>query len=118
MMFPKHNYVRSKRLLEVARYIPCQHCGADDGTVVAAHTNWGGGKGRGIKADDNLIASLCFTCHSKLDQGANMTKAERMEMWENAHRMTVHTLLSLGYWPKDVPNPIRVCTDTNLTKDD
>jgi hypothetical protein len=52
-MFPKHNYIRSKKLLENARKIPCQHCLADDGTVVAAHTNWGGGKGRGIKADDN-----------------------------------------------------------------
>ena len=58
MKYPKHQYVRSKALLEAAREIPCQWCGADDGTVVAAHTNWGAGKGRSNKADDNMIASL------------------------------------------------------------
>ena len=110
-MFPKHNYVRSKKLLENARKIPCQHCGADDGTVVAAHTNWGGGKGRGIKADDNLIASLCFNCHNQLDQGTTMTKAQRMVMWFDAHYLTVNALHILGLWPDDVPNPIRVSTD-------
>ena len=105
MMFPKHNYVRSKKLLENARLIPCQHCLADDGTVVAAHTNWGSGKGRSIKADDNMIASLCFQCHSLLDQGSKMTKAERMEMWADAHRLTVTILTMRGLWPDDVPLP-------------
>jgi len=104
-MFPKHKYIRSKKLLEAARKIPCQHCGADDGTVVAAHTNWGGGKGRGIKADDNLIASLCFNCHSQLDQGASMTKGERQQMWEDAHRLTVALLWRRGFWPSDIPLP-------------
>jgi hypothetical protein len=105
MMFPKHNYVRSKKLLEAAREIPCQHCLSDDGTVVAAHTNWGGGKGRGIKSDDNLIASLCFRCHSQLDQGSNMTKSERQQMWEDAHRLTVELLCKRGLWPNNVPLP-------------
>lgn len=105
MKFPKHEYVRSKKLLEAARHIPCQHCGADDGTVVAAHTNWGGGKGRGIKADDNLIASLCFNCHADLDQGAGMSKIERQEMWEMAHVRTVCLLMQRNLWPDDVPLP-------------
>jgi hypothetical protein len=105
MMFPKHNYVRSKKLLENARKIPCQHCLSDDSTVVAAHTNWGGGKGRGIKADDNLIASLCFRCHSLLDQGASMTKFQRQEMWESAHRLTVALLCKRGLWPSNVSLP-------------
>lgn len=105
MMFPKHNYIRSKKLLENARLIPCQWCGADDGTIVAAHTNWGGGKGRGIKADDNLIASLCFSCHTELDQGAMMTKGERQGMWRVAHDRTVGKLSELDLWPADVPRP-------------
>ena len=105
MMFPKHNYIRSKKLLENARLIPCQWCCADDGTIVAAHTNWGGGKGRGIKADDNLIASLCFSCHTELDQGAMMTKGERQGMWRVAHDRTVETLSELDLWPYDVPKP-------------
>lgn len=105
LKFPKHDYVRSKKLLEAAREIPCQHCGADDGTVVAAHTNWGGGKGRGIKADDNLIASLCFQCHSMIDQGSSLSKAERMEIWFSAHYMTVRTLKARCLWPDDIPLP-------------
>ena len=105
MMFPKHNYIRSKKLLENARQIPCQWCGADDGTVVAAHTNWGGGKGRGVKADDNLIASLCYSCHAELDQGAMMSKSEREMMWTKAHERTVEKLSEFGLWPNDVPKP-------------
>jgi len=105
MQFPKHDYVRSKELLRNAREIPCQHCGADDGTVVAAHTNWGGGKGRGIKADDNLIASLCFTCHSMIDQGSGLSKEERKKIWGDAHSLTVERMTSLGLWPDDVPKP-------------
>ena len=105
MKFPKHEYIRSKKLLEAARQIPCQHCGADDGTVVAAHTNWGGGKGRGIKADDNLIASLCFNCHADLDQGSNLSRDERKTIWERAHLKTVYRLMLNNLWPDDVPLP-------------
>jgi len=103
MMFPKHNYVRSKKLLENARLIPCQCCMADDGTVVAAHTNWGGGKGRGIKADDNLVAALCLKCHYEIDQGAHLSKDERKEMWQKAHKATVKALGDR--WPTEVPIP-------------
>lgn len=105
MKFPKHQYIRSKELLEAARKIPCQWCGADDGTIVAAHTNWGHGKGRGIKADDNMIASLCFPCHTELDQGKMMTKMERIGMWRTAHERTVEKLVAQGLWPEDVPIP-------------
>ena len=81
---------RNKKLLEAARELPCQHCGISDGTVVAAHSNqMRDGKGRGLKADDYRIASLCFRCHSELDQGAKMSRDERLEMWEEAHRKTI-----------------------------
>jgi len=84
---------RNKRILEIARNFPCQHCGRDDGTVVAAHSNQlRDGKGKGIKASDFRIASLCFTCHMELDQGKNLSKAERVEMWEEAHRKTIGLL--------------------------
>jgi hypothetical protein len=103
MRFPKHNYIRSQELMRNAREIPCQHCGIDDGTVVGAHTNWGGGKGRGIKASDNLIASLCFECHTELDQGKTLNKEQRQEMWQKAHIKTVDKLVKLGLWPDNVP---------------
>jgi len=61
-----------------------------DGTVVAAHSNqMRDGKGRGLKAHDYRIAALCFTCHAELDQGQAMSREERLNMWETAHRGTV-----------------------------
>ena len=81
---------RNKKLLEIVRQSPCQHCGVENGTVVAAHSNQlRDGKGRGLRAHDYRIAALCFTCHSDLDQGSSMTKDERREMWEEAHRKTI-----------------------------
>jgi hypothetical protein len=86
------NY-RNKKLLELARELPCQQCGRQDGTVVAAHSNQQrDGKGTGIKAHDFRIASLCFTCHTDIDQGSTLTKDQRREMWEWAHRKTMGEL--------------------------
>ena len=83
------NY-RNKPLLEVVRYAPCQLCGAQDGTVVAAHSNQQrDGKGTGIKAHDYRIAALCFGCHMQLDQGSKMSKEDRVDIWEMSHRKTV-----------------------------
>jgi hypothetical protein len=47
------------------------------------------GKGRGLKADDYRIAALCYKCHTELDQGKNMSREERLNMWEDAHRATI-----------------------------
>lgn len=89
---------RNKKLLEIVRNFPCQHCGKQDGTVVAAHSNQlRDGKGKGIKASDFRIASLCFACHYELDQGKNLSKQERLEMWEEAHRKTIGLLFDNGH---------------------
>jgi hypothetical protein len=81
---------RNKKLLEILRKSPCQECGREDGTVVAAHSNQlRDGKGRGIKADDYRVAALCYSCHMELDQGKLLSKAERVEIWEEAHRKTI-----------------------------
>jgi len=89
---------RNKLLLEVCRYLPCQHCGVKDGTIVAAHSNQlRDGKGRGLKASDFRIASLCYTCHTELDQGKRLSKSDRVEMWEAAHRSTIGQLFEDGY---------------------
>ena len=81
---------RNKKLLEILRQSPCQECGREDGTVVAAHSNQlRDGKGRGIKADDYRVAALCYSCHMELDQGKSLSKAERVEVWEEAHRKTI-----------------------------
>ena len=101
----KHQYVRSQKLLKLVAGLACQNCGIDNG-VQAAHTNWGGGKGRGIKADDNLVAALCLKCHYEIDQGAHLSKDERQEMWSKAHQKTVNELVNNNQWPTDVPIPI------------
>lgn len=74
------------------------YCGAyNDGSVVAAHSNQlRDGKGKGIKAHDYRIAFLCHPCHYSLDQGNKLSKAERVEMWEEAHRRSIGWLFESG----------------------
>ena len=57
---------------------------------MAAHSNQlRDGKGRSIKAHDYRIAALCYRCHFDLDQGSKMSKEDRVDIWEMAHRKTV-----------------------------
>lgn len=105
-MAPKFAYVRSKPLLKACREIACQHCGAQDGTVCAAHSNLAEhGKGRSIKASDVFVASLCHACHSQLDQGARWSREERKAIWTAAHMKTVALLCAMGLWPEGVATP-------------
>jgi hypothetical protein len=85
---------RSRKLLDACRLLPCSHCGAEDGTVVAAHGTRG--KGMALKAPDHQIASLCYACHMALDQGSKMSKEERREMWTEAHLRTIAALFERG----------------------
>lgn len=88
---------RNQKLLEAVREAPCAVCGAQDGTVVAAHSNQlRDGKGRSIKAHDYRVAAMCHACHAEIDQGARLTKAERIERWDEAHRATVGWLFENG----------------------
>ena len=89
---------RNKKLLEIVRESPCQHCGIQDGTIVAAHSNkLRDGKGRGLKSSDARIAALCYRCHSDLDQGRSLSKDQRVEVWESAHRATIGWLFENGH---------------------
>ncbi len=101
---PKHKYIRSKKLLRLVAALPCQLCGQHQ-FVQAAHANWGGGKGFGIKADDNLIAALCISCHYDIDQGNSLTKHERQKSWLKAHKKTIDELVVSRQWPVDIPLP-------------
>lgn len=97
---------RNPKLLQVIRNSPCQSCGAQDGTVVAAHSNQlRDGKGRSLKAHDYRIAALCYRCHSMVDQGYQMSREEKREMWEEAHRKTIGWLFEQGY--VELKNPSR-----------
>ena len=90
---------RDKKLLEGIRDAPfCLSCGnPNDGTVCAAHSNQlRDGKGKSIKAHDFRVAALCYNCHTELDQGNKLSKLERKEMWEEAHRATIGWLFLSG----------------------
>jgi hypothetical protein len=88
---------RNRKLLEILRQSPCQICGRSDGTVVAAHSNQlRDGKGRGLKANDYRVAALCYGCHAEIDQGKSLSKVERVEAWEEAHRITIAWLFTNG----------------------
>jgi len=50
-----------------------------------------------LKANDYRIAALCFTCHAELDQGRAMSREERLNTWEAAHRATVGWLFDNDY---------------------
>ena len=81
---------RNPKLLQAVRDCPCQHCGVQDSTIVPAHSNqMRDGKGRGLKAHDYRIAALCFKCHYEIDQGKDLSRAERLNIWEEAHRATI-----------------------------
>lgn len=63
------NY-RNKKLTQSAKHESCVSCGADNGTIVWAHSNsQRHGKGMGIKAHDLFGAYLCYKCHAKYDSG-------------------------------------------------
>lgn len=79
--------------MRMYRTIPCQFCGAIDGTVCGAHSNQSKhGKGRGIKSSDIYCASLCYKCHSRLDHGAE-SKEFKNDFWDLAHDFTVVELI-------------------------
>lgn len=50
----------------------------------------------GIKAHDYRIAAICDTCHREIDQGSGMSKEERRNAWDEAHRATIGALFELG----------------------
>jgi hypothetical protein len=107
-MSQKTPHVRSKAILEACREIACQVCGADDGTVVAAHSNQSKhGKGMGIKADDRYVAAMCSICHHQIDQGFLYSREERNGIWDAAHDKTVEQLQQRGLWPKWIPYEIK-----------
>lgn len=103
---PKREYVRNAALRQACRSLPCQHCGISDSSVCGAHSNWAvHGKGKSIRASDQYIAAMCVGCHYALDQGPHMSRQERFEMWDAAHRNTVVELIRRGLWPAGVEVP-------------
>ena len=87
--YPKTTYIRSRQFLQEVAELECQNCGATP--TQAAHSNWHG-KGMGIKASDEMVAALCLRCHYEVDQGKTLTKQQRRDLWEKAHKKTMDRL--------------------------
>ena len=86
---------RNPKLLKAVASLHCQECGKE-GTQ-AAHANWSwSGKGMGMKAHDMYVAALCPECHYILDQGKDLAKWEREELWLRAWRKTMYELFERG----------------------
>lgn len=84
---------RSKKWLQAVREIDCcVLCGRYG--VQAAHRNEG--KGIGIKVDDCLTAALCEECHSRIDNGRDMTRGERRSEMDKAIVLTIRKLANEG----------------------
>lgn len=75
--------------------LPCQRCGRH-GVQVAHSNQQRDGKGMGLKAFPWRVAALCPICHTEIDSGTGMTKGERRDEWEAAHRATVGELFARG----------------------
>ena len=91
--------LKSKRITDDARDMPCQSCGVNDGTVINAHCNDMEFRGMGMKCDDALSAWCCGTCHSLIDgQSGNLTLDEKRQMWDRAFKRTVRMRFRLGLW--------------------
>lgn len=85
---------RDEKYLRLMRELPCAGCGAEDGTVVAAHRNQG--KGMGIKVSDALVVPLCYRCHTEFDQGKEMSRDGKRMYWDACYIKTVEYMLERG----------------------
>lgn len=84
---------RSTKWLKAVREIECcVLCGKYG--VQAAHRNEG--KGMGIKVDDSLTAALCEECHSRIDNGKDMSREERRAEMDRAIVLTLQKLTREG----------------------
>jgi len=103
-MIPKFKYFRSKKHLKNVASLACQHCGLE-GSTQAAHSNQlKHGKGRSLRASDEYTAALCVNHHYEIDQGSNLTKQQRIDMWNDAYQKTVNQLKEKNLWPDELTN--------------
>jgi len=88
----KRPHFHSDSFRRLVATLPCQHCGSH-GTQVA-HRNQG--KGLSLKTSDALVVALCVDCHSRLDQGKDMTREERRAFWDDAYIRQMQYMLETG----------------------
>jgi hypothetical protein len=83
------------KLYAAVASLDCQRCGRH-GVQVAHSNQLLDGKGRGLRAYPWRVAALCPPCHIEIDSGPRMSKQERREAWDEAHRATIGELFARG----------------------
>jgi hypothetical protein len=84
-----------KKLFAAVATLPCQVCGRDG--VQVAHSNQSrDGKGMSLKSYPWRVAAICPACHVEIDSGKNLSRQERIDTWEQAHRSTIGELFARG----------------------
>lgn len=85
------------RLWGAVASLPCQFPGCGRHGVQVAHSNQSrDGKGMGLKSYPWRVAALCPEHHVEIDSGKSLSKQERIELWDSAHRNTIGELFRLG----------------------
>lgn len=84
-----------RRLFGHVASLECQRCGVV-GVQVAHSNQLRDGKGRGMKSHPWRVAALCPPCHIEIDSGNTLSKEERREQWDEAHRATLGELFARG----------------------
>jgi hypothetical protein len=85
---------RNPAYLLLCKGRPCIACGADDGTIVPAHRNYG--KSMSMKSSDAWTIPLCVRCHSNYDSYV-IGDADASDEWFAEHFMThIDNLLTEG----------------------
>jgi endonuclease III-like uncharacterized protein len=93
MLIPKDKAYRNEKLRRAVASLPCQSCGLE-GSTQASHSNQlRDGRGVGHKTSDAMLAALCQSCHYQIDYGKDMSRAEKLDMWERAYRKTMRALI-------------------------
>lgn len=90
----------NKKLRNSARFESCSSCGADDGTIVWAHSNLNyHGKGMGTKSHDIFGAYLCRNCHDVYDGRAKseLSKEEKQKWFQMCNENSLITACEKGY---------------------
>ena len=91
------NY-RNRKILALAQDAPCMVCGVMNGTIVSAHSNQlRDGKGTGIKSHDYRVSYVCHIHHDMIDNGKELSREKRINLWEEAHRKTIAWLFNSGH---------------------
>ena len=87
---------RSESLRRAVASLPCMLCGLE-GSTQASHSNQSkDGRGMSHKSSDACLAALCCKCHFTIDYGKDLSREEKIERWDDAHRKTMRALLERG----------------------